>query len=468
MTPLLIVFVAATVAWTVLELVLSLRQTRHVAAHRDRVPADFAGTVTLDEHRKAADYTAARERLSRFETLAEALLPLFWALGGIDLLYGALARTVPPSLGRGVLFFLVTGLVGTLVGLPFALVRAFGIEARFGFNKVTPALFVVDRLKGAALSLLFTVPLLYALLFAMGHFAGLWWLWTWAGLLVIMVAAPSVFVRLIAPRFNRFEPLADADLRGRIETLLARSGFTASGLFTMDASRRSTHGNAYFIGFGRAKRIVLFDTLIARSTPEEIEAVVAHELGHFKHRHVIFGLARAALMLLVTLAAFGWLARQPWLLPAFGVHARSDALSLYRLSAAQRDRRPARRALRQLDFAQERIRGRRLRPPRGRRRPDGRRVDAAVARQRLHADAGPLVLPGAPFAPAGAGARQPPAQRRRDMTLLSASRRRLPVPRGRFRRRRAWPCWAPPTASRASAPASGRPRARPCSPCRRR
>ncbi len=329
MTPLLIVFVAATVAWTVLEMVLSLRQTRHVAAHRDRVPADFAGTVTLDEHRKAADYTAARERLSRFETLAGALLPLFWALGGIDLLYGLLARTVPPSLGRGVLFFLVTGFVGTLVGLPFALVRAFGIEARFGFNTVTPALFVVDRLKGAALSLLFTVPLLYALLFAMGHFAGLWWLWTWAALLVIMAAAPSVFVRLIAPRFNRFEPLADADLRGRIETLLARSGFTASGLFTMDASRRSTHGNAYFIGFGRAKRIVLFDTLIARSTPEEIEAVVAHELGHFKHRHVITGLARAALMLLVTLAAFGWLARQPWLLPAFGVHARSDALSLY-------------------------------------------------------------------------------------------------------------------------------------------
>ena len=329
MTPLLIVFVAATVAWTMLELVLSLRQTRHVAAHRGSVPSDFAGTVTVGEHRRAADYTAARERLSRFETITAALLPLFWALGGIDLVYGALARTMPPSLSRGVLFFLVTGLAGTLVGLPFALARAFGIEARFGFNKVTPALFVLDRLKGAAISLLFTVPLLYLLLFAMGHLAGLWWLWTWAGLLVIMVAAPSVFVRLIAPRFNRFEPLADTDLRGRIEALLARSGFIASGLFTMDASRRSTHGNAYFIGFGRAKRIVLFDTLIARSTPEEIEAVVAHELGHFKHRHVIFGLVRAAVMLLVVLAAFGWLARQSWLLPAFGVHQQDDALSLY-------------------------------------------------------------------------------------------------------------------------------------------
>ncbi len=329
MTSLLIVFVAATVAWTVLELALSLRQTRHVAAHRDSVPADFTGSVSADEHRKAADYTAARERLGRLETLTSALLPLFWALGGIDLLYGALARVVPEGLTRGVLFFLVTGLVGTLVGLPFALARAFGIEARFGFNKVTPTLFALDRLKGGAISLLFTVPLLYLLLFAMGRLAGLWWLWTWAGLLVIMVAAPSVFVRLIAPRFNRFEPLADADLRGRIETLLARSGFVASGLFTMDASRRSTHGNAYFIGFGRAKRIVLFDTLIASSTAEEIEAVVAHELGHFKHRHVIFGLVRAALMLLVVLAAIGWLARQPWLLPAFGVHYASDALALY-------------------------------------------------------------------------------------------------------------------------------------------
>ena len=329
MTPLLIVFVAATVTWTVLELALSLRQTRNVTAHRDSVPSDFAGTVTADEHRKAADYTAARERLGRFETLTEALLPLFWALGGIDLLYGALSQAVPPGLTRGVLFFLATGLVGTLVGLPFALARAFGIEARFGFNKVTPTLFVLDRLKGAAISLLFTVPLLYLLLFAMGRLAGLWWLWTWVGLLVVMVAAPSVFVRLIAPRFNRFEPLADIDLRTRIEALLARSGFTASGLFTMDASRRSTHGNAYFIGFGRAKRIVLFDTLIARSTPQEIEAVVAHELGHFKHRHVIFGLLRAALMLLVVLAAFGWLARQPSLLPAFGVHHRSDALALY-------------------------------------------------------------------------------------------------------------------------------------------
>ena len=329
MTPLLIVFVAATVAWTVLELVLSLRQTRHVAAHRDRVPADFADSVSTDEHRKAADYTAARERLGRFETLTGALLPLFWALGGIDLVWSTLAQAVPPGLTRGVLFFLVTGLVGTLVGLPFALIRAFGIEARFGFNKVTPALFALDRLKSVAISLAVTVPLLYALLYAMGRLAGLWWLWTWAGLLVIMVAAPSVFVRLIAPRFNRFEPLADDDLRSRIEALLARSGFTASGLFTMDASRRSTHGNAYFIGFGRAKRIVLFDTLIARSTPQEIEAVVAHELGHFKHRHVIHGLLRAALMLLVVLAAFGWLARQPWLLPAFGVHHHAEALSLY-------------------------------------------------------------------------------------------------------------------------------------------
>lgn len=329
MTPLLLAFVAATAAWTVVELALSLRQTRAVVAHRDIVPADFAAAVGVEDHRKAADYTAARQRLGRFETLAEALLPLFWALGGIDLVYAALAEFVGPGPTRGVLFFLVTGATGALVALPFAIARAFGIEAQFGFNRVTPGLFVQDRLKSAALSLLVAVPLLYLLLFAMNRFAGLWWLWTWAGLMAISIVAPSVFVRLIAPRFNTFTPLVDPDLRGRIEALLARSGFTASGLFTMDASRRSTHGNAYFIGFGRAKRIVLFDTLLARSTPAEIEAVVAHELGHFKHRHVLTGLARAAILSFAMLAAFGWLAHQPWLLPAFGVHHGDDALALY-------------------------------------------------------------------------------------------------------------------------------------------
>jgi STE24 endopeptidase len=158
---------------------------------------------------------------------------------------------------------------------------------------------------------------------------GLWWLYAWFGLMTLMILAPSIYVRLIAPRFNRFEPLADVALRDRIERLLARSGFRSSGLFTMDASRRTAHGNAYFIGFGRTKRIVLFDTLLERSTPDEIEAVVAHELGHFKHRHILYGLVRSAAVLFAVLAIFGWLAKQPWLLPSFGVAYQDAALALF-------------------------------------------------------------------------------------------------------------------------------------------
>ena len=329
MTGLVTVYVAATIAWTVLSLYLSLRQTQFVRRHRDAIPADFAATVTPDEHRRAADYTIARERVARFETLVEAVVSLTWALGGIALAYGLVARAVEPSLGRGVAFFVVTALVGMLVSLPFDLYRTFGIEAAFGFNTTTLATFAADRLKRALLSAIVGLPLLFALLFAMRHLTGLWWLYAWFGLLALMLVAPTVYVRLIAPRFNTFEPLADLGLRQRIEALLARSGFRSSGLFTMDASKRTAHGNAFFIGFGRTKRIVLFDTLIARTTPDEIEAVVAHELGHFLHRHVLYGLARSAILSLAMLAAIGWLSRQPWLLPSFGIGTHDDALALY-------------------------------------------------------------------------------------------------------------------------------------------
>ena len=324
-----LIFIAATLVWTFAAFFLSLRQSAFVARHRDAVPSDFAGEITLDAHRTAADYTQARERVARWETLAEALLACVWALGGIDVLYGFASGILPPSIWRGVAVFVLAGAVGTLVGLPFALVRAFRIEARFGFNRTTPAQFAIDRLKGGVISLCIMVPLLAALLWAMAAFTGLWWLWTWCGLVVLMLVAPGFYVRVVAPRFNRFEPLPDGPLRAGVESVLARAGFRASGLYTMDASRRSTHGNAFFIGFGRTKRIVLFDTLLARSTPAEVEAIVAHELGHFRHGHVLTGLVRAAAMSFAALAAFGWLARQDWLLPAFGVRHHDGALALY-------------------------------------------------------------------------------------------------------------------------------------------
>lgn len=329
MTPLKTIFIAATIAWTIASLYLSLRQSMFVRHHRDAVPADFAASHSLDEHRKAADYTEAREKLARWETIIDGLVALAWALGGIDLVYGALARAIPPSLGRGVAFLVAVGLVSVIVSLPFDVYRTFKLEQRFGFNRTNPRQFLVDFFKRGAISLALVVPLLFGLLFVMRTMTGLWWLWAWGALVAIMMLAPAVYVRLIAPRFNRFEPLSDSALRARIEAVLARSGFRSSGLFTMDASRRTAHGNAYFIGFGRTKRIVLFDTLIARCRPEEIEAVVAHELGHFLHRHVLFGLLRSAALLFVAFAAFGWLTKQPWLLPAFGVTYTDDALAFF-------------------------------------------------------------------------------------------------------------------------------------------
>lgn len=326
---LLTAFIAATLAWAGLALYLSVRQTAHVMAHRDAVPVDFAGSVSPEDHRKAADYTAARERLSRVETLLGTALTLGWALGGIGLLDREIGAVLPPSLGRGVAFLVATAAVGTLLDLPVAVYKKFVLEARFGFNRTTPRTFVLDLLRRWAISAAVAVPLLLAALWAMRSFTGLWWLWAWLAVVVLMVAAPAVFVRLIAPRFNTFTPLEEGPLRAGIERLLQGAGFRSSGLFTMDASRRTAHGNAYFIGFGRAKRIVLFDTLIARSAPDEIEAVIAHELGHFRHRHIWFGLAQGAMISFLGLAAFGWLCKQPWLLGAFGVDQGDDAVRLF-------------------------------------------------------------------------------------------------------------------------------------------
>jgi STE24 endopeptidase len=329
MPPLALLVIVATVFWTVVSFYLSLRQSAHVRARRDDVPVDFAQSITLEDHRKAADYTLARERLARFETLFDALVTIVWVLGGLTVLYGVVSALIAPSVWRDVAFLIGTGVVGSLLSLPFALLRTFGIEEKFGFNRTSLTMFFVDRLKSAVISLVVAVPLLYALLWVMRHMSGFWWLWAWFGLVALMLIAPSVYVRLIAPRFNTFAPLTDQVLRARIQRVLDAAGYRASGLFTMDASRRSAHGNAYFIGFGRTKRIVLFDTLLERCQPEEVEAVVAHELGHFLYKHTLFGLARGMVTSFCALAAFGWLAAQPWLLPAFGLPMQDQAVALY-------------------------------------------------------------------------------------------------------------------------------------------
>jgi len=325
---LLVVLLGAAIAETGFSLWLSRRQIAHVTRHQNAVPAEFSDVVTPAEHRKAADYTVARERLAMVRSIVSLLIGAAWLLGGFDRLYAALALITPPSIGRSVLFVLAIAAVSEIIALPFAVYRTFVVEQRFGFNRATPRLFAFDKLKGWAIALAVAVPLLAGCFWVMRNLAGLWWLYVWLGVVAVMVAAPTIYVRWIAPRFNRFTPLPDGELRRGIEGLMRACGFRAAGLFTMDASKRSAHGNAYFIGFGRSKRIVLFDTLVEGSAPAEIQAVIAHELGHFHYRHVLFGLLRAAAITFVALFAFGWLARQPWLLPALGLAHADDALSL--------------------------------------------------------------------------------------------------------------------------------------------
>jgi STE24 endopeptidase len=328
MPALLTAYIVTAVVWSVLSLWLSARHIGCVRRHRDAVPADFAGSVSLAEHRKAADYTVARERLAGVRTVWDLAVSLAWVLGGINLLYALLAGVLPASPARGVAFLVASFAIGALLSLPLDLYGTFVVEQKFGFNRTNLAMFAVDRIKSWAIGLAVAVPLLFACLWAMQAFSGLWWLWTWCGVVALMLAAPTIYVRLIAPRFNKFTPLQEGELRSRIETLLQRCGFRASRLFSMDASRRSAHGNAFFIGFGKTKQVVLFDTLIASSTPDEIEAVVAHELGHDKHGHVLFGLLRGAAMAFAMLAGFGWLSKQVWLPPSLGIAYRDDALAL--------------------------------------------------------------------------------------------------------------------------------------------
>ena len=323
---LLLLFIAVSVGATGFDLYLRARQTAYVQRHRGAVPPAFAGSVTLAEHQRAAEYERARLRLGAAASVFGLVVALGWAVWGYDALYGSVMGLLPLGIGRGVAFLVAAGAVSSLLALPLAIVRTFGVEARFGFNRTTPGRFAMDRVKGWALALLLGVPLLAGLLWLMRQ-PGPWWFWAWLGLMALMFVMMDLYPRVIAPMFNRFTPL-DGPLRTRVERLLERCGFQASGLFVMDASRRSAHGNAYFSGLGRSKRIVLFDTLIASNPEDELEAVLAHELGHFKLNHILLGLLQSAAVTFVGLFCVGWLLRQPWLLPGFGIAHQDDALAL--------------------------------------------------------------------------------------------------------------------------------------------
>lgn len=308
---------------------LSWRHAAFVVAHRNSVPTLFAERIPLAAHQKAADYTVARTRLGMLATLADSGLLLVLTLGGGLALLDGFWRARLDGLWYGVALIGSVGLISSLVDLPFSLIRQFVIEERFGFNRMTFKLFLSDLAKQALLATLIGVPVLLAVLWLMAAMGKLWWLHVWAFWCVFNLLILFIFPTWIAPLFNKFSPLEEGEMKTRIEALLERCGFRSSGLFVMDGSKRSSHGNAYFTGFGNSKRIVFFDTLLARLQPGEVEAVLAHELGHFRRRHVAKRIALMFGMSLIFLWTLGQLIDAPWFYAGLGVPGEgSTALAL--------------------------------------------------------------------------------------------------------------------------------------------
>ena len=322
-------FLGAVTAETLTRLWLGSRQIAAVQAHRNEIPEPFRGQVALEDQQKAADYTAARVRLGRYATLVEAVVKVALTLGGglaaVDAVWRGTGLGEP---WRGACVVASLLLLLQLVGLPFSLWRTFAIEARFGFNRMTPRLYAVDFAKQLLVTALLGAPLLLATLTLMERAGARWWLWVWSIWLVWTLGLTWGYPKFIAPLFNRFSPLDDAALKQRLETLLERCGFAVSGVFVMDGSLRSAHGNAYFTGIGRNKRIVFFDTLLSRIEAPEIEAVLAHELGHFRLHHVRQRLAVSVLLTFAGLGLLAWLARQPDFYSALGAPVPSAAVAL--------------------------------------------------------------------------------------------------------------------------------------------
>jgi STE24 endopeptidase len=334
MQPLTVIFLLAVVAGTATRLWLANRQIAAVSGHRAEVPEPFAQSISPADHHKAADYAVARTRLGRIDTVIDAAVLLALTLGGgINALDGLWRRLPWGEPWHGAAVILSVLLVMSLIGLPLSLWSTFRLEARFGFNRTTLALFFMDRVKGLLLALVIGAPLLLAALALMHRAGSLWWVYVWALWLGVSLVLTWAYPALIAPLFNRFSPLSDDSLRTRIETLLTRCGFASRGVFVIDGSRRSAHGNAYFTGVGRNKRIVFFDTLISTLEPGEIEAVLAHELGHFKLHHIRRRLIISAVLGLAGLALLGWLATRLWFYQGLGLPGASDygALLLFML-----------------------------------------------------------------------------------------------------------------------------------------
>ncbi|MGB5306435.1 MAG: M48 family metallopeptidase [Gammaproteobacteria bacterium] len=331
-----VLFLVALAVSLIVQLWLANRHQYHVKSNREQVPAAFSNRIPLDAHRKAADYTVTNTRLGMLELLYGALLLLAWTLGGgLEWLDQAWRSTGLGPLTTGVVFMLSATIIMSLLDLPFSLYHTFVVEERFGFNRTTPGVFFTDLVKQALLMIVIGVPMIALALWIMQVSGSLWWLYVWFVWMVFTLVMFWAYPAVIAPLFNKFTPLDNESLQARIKALLEKCGFRSQGVFVMDGSRRSGHGNAYFTGFGQNKRIVFFDTLLNTLEPEEIEAVLAHELGHFKLRHIQKRLLSTAALSLAGLALLGWLAQQDWFYTGLGVSTPSHwmALMLFMLAA---------------------------------------------------------------------------------------------------------------------------------------
>jgi STE24 endopeptidase len=323
-------FISVLAATVFVRLWLGFRHIAHIRAHRQQVPAAFAASINLEAHQKAADYTIAKTQLTLTEGVVQAILLLALTLGGVLQWLDTSWRSVMPEseLIRGALVILSAFIISSLVDIPLDYYKAFVVDQRFGFNKMSRRMFVSDLIKHALVGVALGAPLLFAALWLMQSAGQAWWLYLWVVWSAFNLLMLSVYPTFIAPLFNKFHPLTDEALKARIEALLTKCGFKSQGLFVMDGSSRSSHGNAYFTGFGASKRVVFFDTLLERLDADEIEAVLAHELGHFRHHHVIKRIALLFAVSFAGLALLGWLTHQAWFFNGLGTATPSNYMAL--------------------------------------------------------------------------------------------------------------------------------------------
>jgi STE24 endopeptidase len=330
-----LVFLVATLSYVVTLLWLNIRQDKAVAKSFNAVPAEFSEKITLEQHQKAGEYTQAKLLVNHFEIIFSTAVLLIWTLGGgLNWLDGIWQGLSDNTLYLGVGFIISLMIIGSIIDLPFSIYRTFVLEQKFGFNKMTIGTFIGDMFKGLLLMLIIGLPLIYAILYLMGAMGEFWWVYVWLVLTGFSLLMFWLYPTYIAPIFNKFKPLDNLELKAKIDNLLTRTGFKSDGVFVMDGSKRSSHGNAYFTGIGKNKRIVFFDTLLEGMEDQEVEAILAHELGHFHHKHIRKHMVSTFTISLLGLALLGYLITQEWFFDGLGVSTVSNhaALILFTLT----------------------------------------------------------------------------------------------------------------------------------------